>query len=945
MRKLLPVLLLFGAALTAAEPILNRESLPRVAPTEPTNALSTFQVKPGFRLDLVAAEPLVVDPIAMSFDENGRLYVIEMRDYSERRDERLGRVRLLEDTDGNGVFDKSTVFADGFPWPTAIICFDGGVFVGATPEILYLKDTNGDNVADERKVIFSGFAETGERLNVQGLMNSFNWTLDNRIHGAAGLMGGRIRSPNGSVLEVRGKDFSFDPRNPSDIRAESGGGQHGLTFTDEGRKLICHNSAHIKLVMYEDRFRNRNPYYSMPPPVIDIAADGAAAEVYRLSPVEPWRVLRTAWRVAGKVSGPIEGGGRASGYFTSATGITVYRGDAFGEDFRGDAFIADVGSNLIHRKKLYPKGLELEARRPDEEQKVEFIASKDVWFRPVQFANAPDGCLYVADMYREVVEHPWSLPEAIKQHLDLNSGNDRGRIYRIAPNSFKSPRPPTLGKRSTGELVRLLEHPNGWTRDTAARLLYERQDKSSIADLHDLAAQSKTPLGRLHALSVLAGQKALSPSILIRALDDADAVVREHAVRLMGSQTPKQQLNRLARDASNRVRFQVALAAEQPLPFPDSDFGDRWMRAAILGSYSTSEKALGALAGSNLHRELKLELAEIVGAANKDDHPKRVAELAENDLLLALGLARGLARAKSTLDRLGPVGEHLLHFAAESDRTEEAIELLGYSSYAKAGSTLLGTLRSGQSQRLRTAALTALGRFPDPDVGRELVKIWPTLTPQLRSEGLSVLLARPERALALLHAISKGTLAREEMSSLQIQHLLTHKDSQVRELAMKTLGQRNPAKRTDVIERFREALTLTGDKFKGKKAFQERCASCHQLGNEGHPLGPDLITVKTAGKEKLLESILDPDREVLPQYVAHGVETETGNSYLGVISREDANVVTLREAFGKETTIPRTTIRKIQSQRQSIMPEGLEAGMTSQDMADLLEFVTTFNNP
>jgi len=239
-------------AIAAAEPEVDPSQLPRVPPTETSNVLSTFQIKPGFRLDLVAAEPLVVDPIAMSFDENGRLYVIEMRDYSERRDERLGRVRLLEDTDGDGRFEKSTIFAQDLPWPTAIICYDGGVFVGATPDIIYFKDTNGDGVADERRVIFTGFADTGERLNVQALMNSFNWTLDNRIHGATGPMGGKVRcisDPDGKLLELRGKDFSFDPRNPKDIRAESGGGQNGLTFTDDRRKLVCHNSAHIKLVM------------------------------------------------------------------------------------------------------------------------------------------------------------------------------------------------------------------------------------------------------------------------------------------------------------------------------------------------------------------------------------------------------------------------------------------------------------------------------------------------------------------------------------------------------------------------------------------------------------------------------------------------------------------------------------------------------------------------
>jgi putative membrane-bound dehydrogenase-like protein len=339
-----------------------------------------------------------------------------MRDYSERRDERLGRIRLLEDTDGDGRFDKSTVFADDLPWPTAVICYDGGVFVGATPDIFFLKDTNGDGVADVREVVFTGFGNGVARLNVQQLFNSFTWGLDNRIHGANGGNGGSITSlkhPETKPLELRGRDFSFDPRSLT-MRAESGGGQYGLSFDDRGRKFICSNSSHIRAVMYEDRYAARNPYFPMPPPSLDIAVDGPAAEVYRISPDEPWRVIRTQWRVAGLVPGPIEGGGRPSGYFTGATGITIYRGDAWPEEFRGDAFIADCGSNLVHRKKVYPEGVGLKAERPNEEQKVEFLASRDNWFRPVQMANAPDGNLYIIDMYREVIEHPWSLPQSIK---------------------------------------------------------------------------------------------------------------------------------------------------------------------------------------------------------------------------------------------------------------------------------------------------------------------------------------------------------------------------------------------------------------------------------------------------------------------------------------------------------------------------------------------------
>src|SRR5437667_5631135 len=206
--------------LGAAEPTVDPKDLPRVAPTEPNRALSTFQVKPGFRLELVAAEPLVVDPIAMSFDEDGRLFVVEMRDYSERRDERLGRIRLLEDTDGDGRFDKSTVYVDNLPWPTAVFCYDGGIFVGATPDILYCKDTNGDGVADVKEVVFTGFASDyapyqTNRLNVQAMLNSFNWFLDNRIHGATSMSGGKVvcvKKPGAAPIDLRGRDFSFDPR-------------------------------------------------------------------------------------------------------------------------------------------------------------------------------------------------------------------------------------------------------------------------------------------------------------------------------------------------------------------------------------------------------------------------------------------------------------------------------------------------------------------------------------------------------------------------------------------------------------------------------------------------------------------------------------------------------------------------------------------------------------
>ncbi len=593
--------LVIALVASAAELQVEDKDLPRVPPTEPTNAISTLAMRDGFRVELLASEPLIVSPVAITFDENGRLFVAEMRDYSERRDEKLGRIKLLEDTDGDGRFDQATVFAEGLAWPTALICYDGGLFVGSSPDILFFKDTNADGVADDRKRVFTGFGNAAPKLNVQQLFNSFTWGLDNRIHGALGGNPGVITNlmqPNAKPLELRGRDFSFDPRTFG-LRAESGGGQWGISFDDEGNKFICSNSRHIAVEMYDELKAAGNPYYSMPPPDVNIAVDGAAAEVFRLSPDEPWRVLRTKWRVSGLVPGPIEGGGRVSGYFTGASGVTIYRGDAFPVDYRGDAFIADCGSNLIHRKKIRRDGVKFIAERAADEKKREFLASRDNWFRPVSMANAPDGTLYVVDMYRETIEHPWSLPPELKSKLDLNSGNDRGRIYRIVPVGFKQPKPVRLGNASAADLVKTLEHTNGWHRDTASRLIFERQDTNTVAALRELVRGSSFHLARIHAWAGLLSFRAAGTEDLKRAFADEDASVRAHAVRSTDNQVRatsgntdwwEESLRELADDPDPRVRFQVALASGDSVTLTRiiaDQVGNPWMRAAVLGGLTT----------------------------------------------------------------------------------------------------------------------------------------------------------------------------------------------------------------------------------------------------------------------------------------------------------------------------------------------------------------------
>ena len=958
---------------TGTPPEVTAKDMPRFPAVEPANAAATFQVKKGFRLELVAAEPLVNSPVTMAFDEHGRLFVVEMIDYSERRDEtpHAGRIRLLEDTDGDGKFDKSTVFADNLPWPTAVICYGGGIFVGATPDILWLKDTNGDGKADERKVVFTGFGSGAARLNVQALINSLNWGLDNRIHGATGPIGGNaVKSTAtnaGPALDLRGRDFSFDPRSMG-LQAESGGGQYGLSFDSLGRKFVCSNSDHLQMVLFGLRYGARNPAFAMPNPRISIAADGPAAEVFRLSPDEPWRIVRTRWRISGVVPGMVEGGGRVSGYFTGATGATIYRGDAYGPDFADNAFIGDAGGNLVHRKKIYPApdGVGFVAKRPDDEQDFEFLASTDTWFRPVQFQNAPDGCLYIADMYREVIEHPWSIPESIKQHIDLNSGSNRGRIWRIVPERMLRRAPADLGKSSVAELVKLLEHPNGWHRETAARLLTEKNERGAATLLEALLVHSKQPLARLHALQLLADFGALNAGGLERGLKDDDAHVREHSIRLAEPFLQNSaavasldgQLLAMTEDPSLRVRFQLALTLREVVHAGRADAlariareENRLLQAAVLNVVGDDAAQLFP----QLKGRTQQAVAELIGARNRPAEIERVIETAKKAdaaaaFALIHSLAEGLQRAGSSLAKTDAKGALQPLFAQAARTTADvkapeatrisALQLLGSTSYVESGATLLALLGGNEPATVQSAALTTLARFTDPAIGGELTKRWGSFSSRLKSEALTVLLARQDRAATAMAALEKGTIKPAELSAAQLQALLNHGDLALRARARRLLGS-TLASRDSVVKAFMPALQLRGDAARGKLLFTERCATCHRAGKEGFALGPDLVTVKNTGAEKLLVNILDPNREVAPQFLAFNVETKDDESLAALIANETTTHVTLRMASGVEKTLPRTSIRGMKSSGQSLMPEGLEAGLTPAQFADLLEFILT----
>ncbi|MGB7324052.1 MAG: PVC-type heme-binding CxxCH protein [Rubripirellula sp.] len=772
--------------------------LPRVAPTEPAAAIGSFAVADGFEIQLVAAEPLVASPVAIEWDATGAMFVCEMRGYSENRDDAISRIARLTDDDSDGVYDSRTTFADGLNWPTGLFPFDGGLFVGDAPDLWYFKDTDGDGVSDVKQRVLTGFGTS----NVQGLMNSFRWGLDNRIHIACSSVGGEIRaghSPDDAPsVNIRGRDIALDPRTYV-FEPTSGAAQHGMGFDDWGRKFVSSNSDHIQQVMFEDRYIARNPYVIPPPSRISIAADGPQAEVFRTSPVEPWRMLRTRLRVSGKAKGPIEGGGRAAGYFTGATGVTIYRGDAWPEQWKGTAIVGDVGSNLIHRKRLQQNRLEFTAHRIDPQS--EFVTSTDIWFRPAQFANAPDGTLYVVDVYREVIEHPLSLPEEIKKHLDLTSGRDRGRIYRIVSKDQQTRPPANLHRRSTFELVQTLANDNAWHRETAARLLYERQDEAAVKPLRRLASDGASPLGRMHALYTLSGLAALDEASLLRAMQDPHPQVRRHAVRLADTIAVSDELTdallRLADDASIEVRYQLAFTlgawpgiekADALARIANQDPSDRWITAAVLSSIGSEAS------------QLKTSLA-----GKLPDLAKRLDE----------------------------------QIAIRSRVTDSEIN------------------------------------------GKTQSKPQPVLT-------------RSAEAIA---------------------------------------------QRQAVVAKYDGVLELPADLERGRDHFKKHCSGCHRIDGIGFEIGPNLATIKSRGSKTVLTSVLDPNREVNPQYINHVIVTVDGRVMTGTIADEGATSVTLRRAENVTESVLRIEIDQMKSTGLSIMPEGFENSIDRQAMADLIGYL------
>src|SRR5262245_3745369 len=574
-------------------------------PLTPKDELATFKTLPGFKVELVACEPNVIDPVAMAFDERGRLFVCEMIGYPNggvaTGKENRGRIRCLTDEDGDGFFEKSVVFADGLRFPTGVLPWKGGVIVCNAPDVIYLPDDDRDNKADRVRVLYTGFGLD----NIQQVVNAPRWGIDNWVYCTVGSCGGSVtcpEKPDMKPLDLRGRGIRFRPDDLATLEPTSGGGQYGLTSDEAQHWLVNTNSQHLRQIVLPDEYLRRNPFLAVPAVTVDIPEHGAACKVFRISPFEDWRVERTTRRkesADSKRFSPTEL--VPGGYITSACSPCYYglKEPLFPEKDRGCVYVCDPANNLITRDKLEPNGSVYKGVRIDEG--VDFLASTDTWFRPCHLTVGPDGALYILDFYREVIETPLSLPDDIKKRLNLES-RDRGRIWRVVPEGYKAKSVPRLGRWYQRQLATALSDDHSWARSTAQRLLYEEESSVDRKALRLALIPDGTTKLNAEALSTLQLFRQLTAADIGIALESNRVADRIQALRLAPSffredgKTNEDLVQKVLKredDPSAFVRFQLALTAGH-IPTNESSAlllrllrradADRWLVTAILSS-------------------------------------------------------------------------------------------------------------------------------------------------------------------------------------------------------------------------------------------------------------------------------------------------------------------------------------------------------------------------
>ena len=958
----------------------------------PAEAQKLFSVPQGFEVRLFASEPEVVNPVAMSFDERGRLWVVELYEYPSGKPGEKGRdrIKILEDTDADGVADKVSVFADGMTLATGILVANGGVYVGETPNLWFMEDTDGDGRADKKTAILTGFGAEDRHE----LLNGFTWGPDGQLymtHGVFTVSKTKDPSnPNAEPVVLTAGVARLDPRTKRfEVFAEGTSNPWGVDFDAKGNAFVsaC---------------------------VID--------HLFHLAPGGLYN------RQAGQPPFPYAYGELPSivdhkHHMAAYAGINIYQGDQWPAEWQGAALHGNIHQNALNLDRLTPSGSSFKASKWNDSG--DFLTTKDGWFMPVNFQTGPDGALWVMDWYDK---YPcYQNANADPAGVD----RERGRIWRVVwtgdqPGNPVPSRPEVnmdLAKQSSADLAKLLAHPNVWQRRMAQRILNGRRDNTVQGQLQQLFANGSTLDVRLAAFWTLWSSGYLADDVLARAATDKEPAVRMWAARFLGearvwNEQVNERLFALAADPDPAVRSAVATACRQfvsgqltvnaPLPggmeAPDvgailgqlvkaSKSGqdatvnflawmalEPWVRDAagdVLRVFAEHGRDNLPLTGELLGKTMR-RLCDSRDAAKLDLALEFLDRLTDSDAALAVAALDGLVAGQrgkaitpsrptepvlkkllasanrdvaTRAQQLGTLWGDAAAFRATLARisdsaTPEADRVAAIKSSVQQKSddsrrALFAAVNAPNSDRLKVEAVRALQQVGADDTGPVLLEGWDAFTPAVKAAVAELGTTRWQWRHALLRALQAGKIKRGDVPPTVVRTLANTKDDGERAVAVQIFGkvQASSAEKLKLIAEKRKVVA-TGpvDLAKGHEVAKKSCFICHKLHGEGADIGPDLTGVGRSSLDALLHNVINPNEIIGAGYENVEIETKDERTLSGRMVENTDSIVKLVMAGPAEVVVAKSDIKSQRVTENSAMPEGLEQ-LPDDDFRNLIWFI------
>lgn len=966
------VVMATGRAAGAAEVIPHRQDRPPGPPLTPAEALRKMETPPGFQVQLFASEPEIVNPVAMTFDERGRVWVVESVEYPRTSaGEGKDRLKILEDVDRDGKADKVTIFAEGLNIPSGIALGYGGAFVANAPDLLFLKDTGGDGRADQRQVLVTGFGRT----DTHELPNCLTWGPDGWLYGLNGVFNYCKIVHQGKTHEFNCALWRYHPKTKAfELFCEGTSNPWGLDYNERGdffvSACVIDHLWHLTQTGYYHR--QAGPY----PPF--------------------------TW----KIESIVEHKHQKAAY----CGLCFYDADVYPEEYRGKLFMGNIHGGCVNSDQLQPRGASYFATpRPD------FLTANDAWFMPVAQKVGPDGCIWVLDWY----DRYHCYQDARRDPDGIDRG--QGRLYRIVYQNAPVPEAFDLSERSSEDLATMLGHANVYYRRWARQLLIERGGMDKL--LQKIVLDEAKPLvHRMEALWTLISSAPLEMDMFDEVVQSKEPGLRAWAVRGaaerfkdLDASSIDELVYRAQAESDPSVRVQWAIAARNLPPesalkvlvdvlgsseADDSGLTQRivWRNllplfdehpdrttAAMTADQALSKKRVELLLPRVLERLLAHDAADAAlkrileiclsrdGAVSsssaaeclemvlqawlngevdeadrqwiRDRHSDDFLELAggagDPRSVIALAFTVSLGNPSTAADALALV----LDRRRDRRQRELMARALVQSGRDDCLHHVVQLLRSDAKERheFQLDVLSALSRSPSPSVAAHVLAAFGELPEPLRPQTLDLLCSRPAWAEQLVQAVESQQVDKASLNGNQLRRLSTLPGGALRARVEKIWGkvrtERNPQREQVVAQMHRVLRNGKGNPEEGAKVFAKVCAQCHKLNGQGHEVGPDLTVNGRGSLDLLLSNLLDPNLVIGKDYQAYTAATVDGRVLAGLLVEDSQERIVLKVAGGKQEVIPRDDLEAFKQSNLSLMPEDLEKQVDEQQFRDLIAYL------